>query len=96
MYILKGKRVIPCENTLEWGKWMQKKTRVLKKEKVGDQLVSTVFLGLDYRLGMKDDGHPLIFETMVFPDCEIMDRYYTYDEALEGHKRIADELKSKQ
>lgn len=50
--------------------------------------VSTVFLGLDHQMG---EGEPILFETMVFPsgDGEFneqeMDRYSTYQEALDGH-----------
>lgn len=57
--------------------------------------VSTVWLGLDHNL---DDGPPLIFETMVFggpSDDEDQDdrdeheteRYATYSDAEQGHRR---------
>ncbi len=54
--------------------------------------VSTVFLVLDH--GFDESGPPLVFETMVFPyntrldeDCE---RYSTWEEAKEGHKRMCE------
>lgn len=61
--------------------------KIVKKETIGNYLVSTVFLTLDHQFG---EGPPLLFETMVFPngswDEEYMERYSTYQEALEGHK----------
>ena len=47
--------------------------------------VSTVWLGLDHGFG---NGPPLIFETMVFPEAEICERYSTEVEAREGHARL--------
>ena len=54
--------------------------------------VSTVWLGLDHQFG---DGPPLIFETMVFglPDeMEIMERYSTEEQAIEGHWQVVQSL----
>src|SRR5262245_14898324 len=49
-------------------------------------LISTVFLGLDHQWM---DGPPLLFETMVFngPCNEFQERYSTWKEAEEGHKK---------
>jgi hypothetical protein len=51
-----------------------------------DVAVSTVFLGLDHNFS--GVGEPVIFETMIFggPHDEFMNRYSTWDEAVEGHK----------
>ena len=49
--------------------------------------ISTVFLGIDHQFGM--GSPPILFETMVFGgelDQE-QERYCTYREAEEGHKR---------
>jgi hypothetical protein len=53
-------------------------------DRVGEATVSTVWLGLDHRLG---EGPPLIFETMVFggPGDDEMERYSTEDQARAGH-----------
>jgi hypothetical protein len=53
--------------------------------------VSTVFLGLNHNYG---DGPPILFETMVFggPMDEYMDRYYTEDEAAQGHAFVVQAL----
>lgn len=56
--------------------------------------VSTVFLRLDHRHGDLE-GDPILFESMFFPnqddwmeeDCE---RYCTYEEATEGHRRMVE------
>ena len=47
--------------------------------------VSTVWLGLDHNFM---GSPPLIFETMVFPECDICQRYHTFKEAVIGHKKI--------
>lgn len=48
--------------------------------------ISTVWLGMDHNFG---EGTPLIFETAVFGvESDIVDRYTTEDEALEGHLAI--------
>jgi len=51
--------------------------------------VSTVFLGLDHSFG---EGPPLLFETMIFggPEDGYQDRYSTWDEAIEGHKKAVE------
>lgn len=68
--------------------------RRIKQEKIGRYLVSTVWIGLDHGIGSE---RPLIFETMVFEGegnqelaCE---RYSTERDALEGHERIAEEVR---
>lgn len=54
---------------------------------LGRRRVSTVHLGLDHSWGV---GPPLIFETMVFPDCITVDRYATKDAAIVGHNRAVE------
>ena len=63
-------------------------------DEVGNYRVSTVFLGLDHNYG--DEGPPILFETMIFPQsghndlhCE---RYATWDEAVVGHQRVVAEV----
>lgn len=108
MYILKGKKVVSCPETLEWGKWMQKRKRILKQERIGQYFISTVFLGLDYDLNISGIAveNPLIFETMIFDEEnkteyntpeEAFDgyqvRYRTYDDAMKGHKEAVKMVK---
>jgi hypothetical protein len=56
------------------------------------KFVSTVFLCMDHSWNRNPDHKPVLFETMVFPDVtsgadEYMERYTSYEDALEGHKR---------
>jgi hypothetical protein len=95
-YKLDGHNVVPIEDVFEWGKLMQSDDRVVAKDKVGDYLVSTVFLGIGYNFG---DGKLNIFETMVFKgdNCVSLNdytrHYSTWDEAVEGHNAVVCELK---
>lgn len=65
---------------------------------VGQYRISTVWLGLDHGLGKPFD-QLAIFETMVFDDSgENRDldldqrRYSTEEEAIEGHRRMVEEV----
>jgi hypothetical protein len=67
-------------------------TRLFSTE-IGQSRISTVFLSMDHGLaGLIGDGSPVLFETMVFggEHDEYQERYHTYDEAEEGHKRIVE------
>ena len=60
---------------------------------IGQSRISTVFLSMDHGLGgLIGDGTPVLFETMVLggEHDEYQERYHTYDEAEEGHKRICE------
>jgi hypothetical protein len=64
-YILDGKTPVHEPDFLKAAQWQeanQDKRRVARTT-VGTMDVSTVFLGIDHRLG---DGPPLLFETMIF------------------------------
>jgi hypothetical protein len=67
-------------------------TRLFSTE-IGQSRISTVFLSMDHSLaGLIGDGTPVLFETMVFgaEHDEYQERYHTYDEAEEGHRRICE------
>lgn len=67
-------------------------TRLFSTE-IGQSRISTVFLSMDHGLGgLIGDGTPVLFETMVFggEHDDYQERYHTYDEAEEGHKRIVE------
>jgi hypothetical protein len=80
----------------------------VKKDLIGDFLISTVWLGLDhawYRFADREKGLPppvpLIFETMIFYEREPEDeefngyqeRYCTNEEALLGHEKACEEVR---
>lgn len=87
-YKLAGKETVPS-TLMDWAMSVQNKEskQVGKTEFVGGVLVSTVFLGFDHGWG---DELPCLFETMVFGGQHDMyqERYSTFDEAEEGHKRV--------
>lgn len=72
--------------------WYKSKTGggfSVSRDEVSDgREVSTVYLGFNHAF---DDGSPVLWETMVFPGCDICERYHTLEEALEGHRRIMEE-----
>lgn len=88
-YILVGKEPKPVDDLIEWAKEMERQNRVVEQTQVGDVKISTVFLGLDHSFG---GGKPLLFETMIFGGKEdgFQDRYSTWDEAVEGHKKAVE------
>ena len=88
-YILNGKTPVECNDLIEWVKQMEGKNRIVEQSQFGDVKVSTVFLGLDHSFG---DGEPLLFETMIFgsENDQYQDRYSTWDEAVEGHKKACE------
>jgi len=93
-YILEGKVPVPCEDLLEWGRWIEehRTERIVRQEDIGPYWVSTVFLGLDH--SWRPDDLPELFETMVFRyegdhrssvDDAPMLRSPTWELALEAH-----------
>lgn len=92
-YILDGK-VSRLEPDLErWTLWFETSDRRVALDKVGEIVVSTVFLGIDHGFG----GPPLLFETAAFLEGEDieLERYGTWDEAVAGHARMLSEMKKR-
>ena len=65
LYILKDRKPVPVDE-LEWAQWFgaHHDERVVGRWDFAGTEVSTVFLGCDHQF--RDDGPPLLFETMVF------------------------------
>jgi len=66
------------------GWWYVAKTSIgfqIANDILGGDCVSTVFLGFNHAF----DGRPILFETMVFPDCHVYGRYPSYRDAIAGH-----------
>jgi len=99
-YILDGTTPVPSRDVEEWCSWMgtNNDKREVKKEHIGDVLVSTVFTGID--LNWYRDGLPVLFETMAFShdkspwNRQIFGRYSSWDDAVEGHKCAVQEISS--
>ena len=66
--------------------------RRVARTAVGDDEVSTVWLGVDHSFGL--GGPPILFETMVFPACDVCERYATEDEARAGHELMVTRLRA--
>ena len=81
------------ENQEEFDKFFNN-DRQIAIDSFGDAEVSTVFLCFDHSLGglIGEDRKPILFETMIFggKHDEWCERYHTYDEAMEGHKRLCE------
>jgi hypothetical protein len=87
-YILIGQTPVLEPDLMTWAAWMEASDRVVTQTELGASYVSTIFLGLDYRLG--GDGAPVLFETMIFTDGRPEDycqRCSTWLEAEAQHAR---------
>ena len=88
-FILKNRVPVPEPDLMKWAQWFEgaDKRRVAKTQTLFGW-VSTVFLGIDH--SFLKDGPPILFETMIFrgPLDQEMDRYSTYEEAVQGHNRM--------
>lgn len=79
---------------MKWAEWMERPERIVKRERIEDCDVSTVFLGLDHQYG---DGPPILWETMVFGGKLDMaqDRCSGLRYNAESmHQRMVDKVKS--
>jgi hypothetical protein len=83
-----------CNDLLEWVNWFETSmpARRVAEDKVGRKNISTVFLGIDHSFGA---GKPLLYETMIFPDEELFERYSTKRLAILGHKKCVKIYKKK-
>lgn len=86
---------VPEYDVIKWAMWFEQagKDRVVAYTPIdGNEVVSTVFLGLDHSFS---GGPPILYETMVFENDVQKDdfdhnqrRYHTREEAIEGHNEI--------
>ncbi len=94
-YILDGKTVVPTDDLLAWGRWLEAADRRVDQTVIDGFRVSTVFMGLDHRFG---EGEPLLFETMVFRVGSGADlwaeRCSTWEQAEAMHERGCDYVRS--
>lgn len=77
------------ENMSKWAdNFWDTENRRLGYDEIGNKIVSTIFLGIDPNF--LDTGKPpILFETAISIDDEwdIVERYRSYDDAMEGHKK---------
>ena len=87
-YILdENNKPVKATSIMEAADWMENnpERKAVKQEYVGDVRISTVFLGLDHAW---ESDIPVLWETMIFggEHDQYMDRYTSYEDALEGHQ----------
>lgn len=92
-----GKYIL-CDDLLQWAQWYEMPLRRVAWDAIQGKQISTIFLGLDYSFGHTNP--PLLFETMIFdsahcwpPEDPYQERYATWEEAMEGHKRAIEMVK---
>jgi hypothetical protein len=81
----------PCD-LITWENQFEEMSRAgtlhVGKDDINGKFISTAWLGNNHNFY---SGEPLLFETMVFNDDSLIedyfDRYTTWDEAVEGHKK---------
>jgi len=95
-YIMEADGTIREEpDMLAFAKWYDDiANRKIALDTHGDVEISTIFTGFDYN--HRDKGAPILFETMIFGGCfdRRGERYHTKAEALEGHRRWVEYIKS--
>ena len=91
MYILEDGKPKLVADAVEWGHWFEANNHkrivartyysaILDKE----HFISTVFLALDH--GWPHDGDdPVLWETLDFPEHDVMRRYTSKEDAIKGH-----------
>lgn len=92
-YILVDKVPVLEPDLMKWGSFLEtEERRRVALDEVDNVMVSTVFLGIDHGWG----GQPVLFETMIFggEHDQYQERYHTWEEAEEGHKRAMELVKS--
>jgi hypothetical protein len=98
-YILRDRVAVPCEDLLEWGRWLEANRAAcsVAHDHVGDYEISTIFMGLDMNLRrlFNPGAPPHLFETMVFSGFQrsgeilAQERCATWDEAETQHRALA-------
>jgi len=84
-----------------WAEWMEySPDKILRQDEAAGFFVSTIFFGVDLGYGKR----PIWFETMVFRQTDddqpaasrpvTQERYSTRHEALAGHQRILEAVRS--
>jgi len=78
---------------MEWAEFFGKKERHIKATQLPGVWISTIFLGIDHRLGGSSEGkRPILFESMIFGGHHNDEqwRYETYQEAEQGHEELCE------
>lgn len=94
-FILNDKsEAVPCDDLMEWARWLETADRHVAQEVIGDVRVSTVFLGFDHNIF---GDRPLLFETIIFGGEHDghRERCSTWAEAEKMHAEALDLVRRK-
>ena len=94
-YILVDGVPVPEPDLVAWVLWFEvDENRRVALTSLGDVLISTVFLGVDFSLS-GSGGDPVLFETRVFGGSldGLMYRCATLEEAMLGHEKVVAQVK---
>lgn len=83
---------INTKNLEIWGRFFENlDNRKVAYDKVGNIIISTVFLGIDHSI-LDEIESPILFETAIIKgdDIEIEERYTSYEKVIEGHNKYKD------
>jgi hypothetical protein len=85
---------IPCDMETWANKFGDMSYRKVAQDEVGGTTISTVFLGLDHGFG---EGPPILWETCIFfsEGSDVIERYTSYEDAVEGHQKVVEMMKTK-
>ena len=98
-YILdENNKPVKSASVIEAAEWLDKnpERKAVKQEHIDDIFISTVFLGLDHAFPWDKDKTPVLWETMIFggEHDQYQDRYTSYEDALEGHQKAINFIKT--
>lgn len=97
-YILdEDNQPIKVENASDWANGFEEERKRVALDEINGVSISTVFLGLDHSHGAEK---PILWETMCFSHNldydQYQERYSSYEEAVEGHKKCVEAVKANQ
>ena len=94
-YKLEGQTPIAVESFMEWSLWLMSAQTTVMINEVKNSIVSTRFVGIDLNPGScNSESKPMVFETLVMggPLDGKRNFYPTWDEAIQGHLKIASQV----
>lgn len=96
LFVLVDREPVEVDDLHVWGQRFEADDRIVDRTEVAPGVVvSTVFLGIDH--SWRDDGPPILFETIVFDQLAgdgDPDRYSTWSEAEAGHAATVARMKA--
>ena len=96
-YLLdKDKKPYPVSLEESFQVYKDKDMKITQQDKIGNILVSTVFLCMDHNWWNSSSNVPVLWETMIFGGEHdgYQERYTSHEDALLGHQRALDLVSS--